>query len=553
MGSKLAWGRLPCSPASLPAAIASICSPYRRPEFAAAHRICTYPCPVAAPIPLVSVVIPTRNEAGNVAALGLRLGEALAGVEHELCFVDDSDDDTPDRIAALDDGSSGVRCLHRQPDARAGGLSTAVIAGLHMARGRWVCVMDADLQHPPELIPRMLAEGEAGADLVVASRYMSGGSREGLDSVVRRAVSRGATLVARLLFREARTSTDPLSGFFLCRRSLIDGIEFRPVGFKILLELLVCVPGLRVVDVPLTQARRVAGSSKAQLRQGLLYLGHLRSLFLDVPGSARRWKFGLVGLSGLAVFLPLLFALSGPAGLNPLLAFLPAFVVSVIWNGLLNWIWTYADQRRSGGRGTRRYLDWALLSGIIMFGSFSLLVADAHLAAVPAGLCAAVVAMVVNGVVNQTTIGGRPSLWARVAVDQGVQATLSRLAAAVGADRAYVLPPDGDVAAAMPPGLVAHVASRRRPMLVVEAASHRVQRRTNIELASRMLVPVVDGRGVTAVVVCERYAPRPFDTAALETATAAVGELVPTLAAVTRGATAPAEPQVGQTLPGAST
>ena len=130
-----------------------------------------------------------------------------------------------------------------------------------LARGRWVCVMDADLQHPPELIPRLLAEGDAGADLVVASRYAAGGSREGLDGAVRRFVSRGATATARLLFVEARLSTDPLSGFFLCRRSIIDGIEFRPVGFKILLELLVCVPGLHVVDVPLMQAQRSAGAS----------------------------------------------------------------------------------------------------------------------------------------------------------------------------------------------------------------------------------------------------------------------------------------------------
>jgi len=123
-----------------------------------------------------------------------------------------------------------------------------------MARGQYVCVMDADLQHPPELIPVLLGEAARGADLVVASRYAPGGSHEGLGTPVRRLVSREATVLARLLFKEARQSSDPLSGYFFCRRALIDGIEFRPVGFKILLELLVCVPDLRVVDVPVTQA-----------------------------------------------------------------------------------------------------------------------------------------------------------------------------------------------------------------------------------------------------------------------------------------------------------
>src|SRR5258708_26710095 len=273
---------------------------------------------------LVSVVVATRNEAGNVGPLVERLSRALEGVDAELCFVDDSDDETPllrERLIAERPGQ--VRCLFRHGGERTGGLSTAVVAGLRMATGRYVCVMDADLQHPPETIPPMLAEAERGADLVVASRYVSGGSHGGLDGLARRVVSRGATRAARLLFSEARRTTDPLSGFFLCRRALLDGIEFRPVGFKILLELMVCVPGIAVRDVPLSFQPRQAGVSKASMRQGLLYLQHVRSLFFEVQGSARRWKFALVGLSGLLVFLPLLAVLTLAAHLAPLAAFVP--------------------------------------------------------------------------------------------------------------------------------------------------------------------------------------------------------------------------------------
>ena len=373
---------------------------------------------------MVSVVIPTRNEASNVPPLVDRVMAALGETPFEICFVDDSDNSTGDLLLDLAQSNPSIRCLVRHGADRAGGLSTAVVAGLRMARGRYVCVMDADLQHPPELIPVLLAEAERGADLVVASRYAPGGSHEGLGGTVRRLVSRGATVVARVLFREARQSADPLSGYFLCRRALIDGIEFRPVGFKILLELLVCVPELRVVDVPVTQGPRTTGVSKATARQGLMYLRHLRSLFFDVPGSARFWKFGLVGLSGLCVFLPVLAILIGIVGWNPFVAFVPAFGLSAAWNTVMNWRLTFGDQRRGGG-GSRHYLEFALLSGCVMFAVFALLV-DAGLASVLAAAAAALVAMLINGLVNRAHIHRSPSVWTAIAIDQGVQGGLDQ-------------------------------------------------------------------------------------------------------------------------------
>jgi dolichol-phosphate mannosyltransferase len=487
------------------------------------------PEPAHGAAPVVSVVIPTRNEASNIEPLVRRVKAALAGTPFEICFVDDSDDSTGDLLLELSRADPSVRCVHREGVDRKGGLSTAVVGGLRIARGRYACVMDADLQHPPELLPVLLAEAERGADLVVASRYAPGGSQQGLSGAVRRLVSREATLVARMLFTEARQSSDPLSGFFLCRRALIDGIEFRPVGFKILLELLVCVPQLRVVDVPMTQAARSTGESKATARQGLLYLRHLRSLFFDVPGSARAWKFGLVGLSGLCVFLPVLAILIGLVGLHPLVAFVPAFGLSAAWNTAMNWRLTFGDQRR-GGRGPRHYFEFALLSGCVMFGIFALLV-EAHVATVLAGLAAALVAMLINGLANRAFIHRSPAVWAAIAIDQGVQGGLARLAADVGADRAYVLPARGDASSALPAGLLAHVIAYKRPVLITEAASYRAQRRTNIETASRMLIPVVRGDEVLAVVVCERFAPGGFEAAALETATVAVEAIEPALIA----------------------
>ncbi|MFN2452134.1 MAG: glycosyltransferase [Candidatus Dormibacteria bacterium] len=487
------------------------------------------------PPPLLTVVVPTRNEGGNVAGLVERLEAALPSAPLEVIFVDDSDDDTPARIEAMarDRRSGRIRLVARSGPDRQGGLSTAVVSGMRLARGAFVCVMDADLQHPPETVPRLLVAAQQGADLVVASRYVRGGSRSGLGGSGRRLVSVAATALARLLFVEARRSTDPLAGFFLCRRGLIDGIEFRPVGFKILLELLVCIPQGTVRDLPLEFALRQSGESKATLGQAVLYLRHLQSLFFSVQGAGRIWKFGLVGLSGLVVFLPLLALAAGPLALRPLLAFVPAWAASVLWNTILNRLFTFADQRRrASGEGPRTYLVRAMASGLAMFVAFGLLLAGG-VPTVAAGALSALVAMLLNGVFNRGTVRTQSSLWSRVAVDGGVQTGLARLAAQVGAQRAYLLPASGTSgdALGLPAELVERVVRRQQPALWTEVPSARPQRRTNIENSSALLVPVLAGTAVLGVLVCERRARHGFDDAALETAIRAADGLAPTIAA----------------------
>src|SRR5438105_2380620 len=130
----------------------------------------------------VSLIIPTRNEAGNVSELLVRLGRLPAGVLGEVIFVDDSDDDTPAAIAYLAGSVDfDVAVVHREPGMRTGGLSSAVVEGFRRARGRWLAVMDADLQHPPEVLADLFATGEsAGADIVCATRNATGGGRDGL-------------------------------------------------------------------------------------------------------------------------------------------------------------------------------------------------------------------------------------------------------------------------------------------------------------------------------------------------------------------------------------
>ncbi|HEX9998891.1 MAG TPA: glycosyltransferase, partial [Actinoplanes sp.] len=226
----------------------------------------------ASTLPAVSVVVPTRNEADNVRPLADRLREALGPALGEIVFVDDSDHETPRTIAAMQDQDpSRVRLVHRPAGSRPGGLGGAVAAGLETARSPWVVVMDGDLQHPPETVPELLAAvGADRAEAAVASRYLSPGRVTGLGGRFRRVVSRASGSAAKVFFPvRLRSVTDPMSGFFAVRRDAVRTAELRPVGYKILLEVLVRSRIQRVTEVAYTFQPRVAGESKASLREGL--------------------------------------------------------------------------------------------------------------------------------------------------------------------------------------------------------------------------------------------------------------------------------------------
>jgi dolichol-phosphate mannosyltransferase len=294
--------------------------------------------------PILSVVVPTRNEAESVGALIAELGPVLASEPSEVIFVDDSDDETPSRVREHADAAAvPVRVVHREPDDRAGGLGGAVVEGLNNARGSWVCVMDADLQHPPTVVPRLLRAAEDGRDLVVATRFRNGGSHVGLGAL-RKLVSRGSAFAARVLFpRRLRGISDPMSGFFLVRRAAVDVAELQPNGFKILLELLVRTPFASVAEVPYAFAERRAGESKASLREGLRFLVQLLRLRLP-DASGRLARFGLIGLSGLLVNESLLALLTERAGLYYLAAAVISTQLSIVWNFTLTERWVYSSR-----------------------------------------------------------------------------------------------------------------------------------------------------------------------------------------------------------------
>ncbi len=258
----------------------------------------------------LSVVVPTRNERDNIWPLAESLHTALRGLRVEIIFVDDSDDDTPEVIEnaarAMSSSLFHMHLEHRLAgDARAGGLATAVVHGMNRAQAEYVAVIDADLQHPPEQLRVFYDQAIAqNVDLVVASRYIKGGSYQGLDGVGRRCISVGLKWTARLLFPEHLLRiSDPLGGFFLLRRSLLADVSLRPIGYKILLELLIRCPWRQVLEVPYHFRARAHGQSKANMQQGILALQHMLRLLCEVPVAGRIWKINILLLMNVLIVL----------------------------------------------------------------------------------------------------------------------------------------------------------------------------------------------------------------------------------------------------------
>jgi dolichol-phosphate mannosyltransferase len=346
--------------------------------------------------PVLSVVIPTRNERENVASLLAGLRAALADLDYELVFVDDSTDGTDAVLAHVAAEDARVRVHHRD---HGDGLAGAVALGFGLSRGRLIGVMDADLQHPPHIMPALVRRlDEAQADIAVASRYLPGAGRPGLGPW-RRVVSQGTRLVAKVFLATARRSSDPLSGCFVVRRQVVEGVTLRPVGFKVLLEVLARGRYARVTDVPYVFAARGAGRTKATVRQGLAYLRHLAVLVAGSPSDSRLWKFLMVGTSGVVVNMLAFWALTHPAGIHYLYAGVVAGLLSTLNNFVLNNAFTWADRReRAWSVVVRRLGKYyvATWAGYLVY--LGLLAGLAHLGLVP--MVANLLAVGAGGMLN---------------------------------------------------------------------------------------------------------------------------------------------------------
>lgn len=309
--------------------------------------------------PSLSVVIPTLNERDNIPILVARLREALEGIDWEVIFVDDdSVDETMvgvRQLSTLDRRVRGVRRVGRR------GLAGACLEGILSSSAPVVAVMDADLQHDEKRLSEMLDLIRGGeADLVVASRYIDAdGASDGL-SRIRHAGSRLAVGMAQSLLG-VRLS-DPMSGFFMIRRELVEAVAPRlsHQGFKILLDIVASSRApIRVDEVAYSFSPRLHGESKLDASVVFEYLGLLVAKASNDIVSARFLAFCMVGSAGVAIHLSILRILLVSDVTFPM-AQAAAMLITMTFNYTLNNALTYRDRRRRG---------WRFLSGLSIFAS----------------------------------------------------------------------------------------------------------------------------------------------------------------------------------------
>ena len=326
----------------------------------------------AAPLAL-SIVVPTFNESKSVGEIVARLSAILESRlpgRYEIIVVDD---DSPDRTwevaAGLMSKIPSLRVVRRIGER---GLSSAVIRGWQAARGEVLGVIDADLQHPPEALLTLLSEMDRGAEIAVASRHVEGGGVSEW-SMLRRIVSRGAQLIGLLILPDVvGRVADPMSGYFLVRRSVLSGVELHPMGYKILIEVLGRARVRWISEVPYVFKERELGESKVTRKVYLDYLRHLIALRWAKIPLTRFLRFALVGLSGVVVDMTVLFLLSDPTMLawgltrSKLIAAELAIVNNFLWNDL----WTFRDRAQDRRRlaRLRRFAKFQLicLMGVVI-------------------------------------------------------------------------------------------------------------------------------------------------------------------------------------------
>lgn len=316
----------------------------------------------------LSIVVPTFNEKENVEAVVRRLHACLGDSRWEVIFVDDdSPDGTSGAVRELARYNGRVRCIQRIGRR---GLASACIEGMLASAAPYLALMDGDLQHDERLLPEMLRILRRGEiDVVVGSRYVTGGGVDGLDSG-RASLSRAGTRLSRLVVPSELH--DPLSGFFMIRRDVLDGAVRRltGVGFKVLLDLFASAPRpLRFEELPYVFRVRRVGTSKLDAQAGWQYVMLLIDKLIGRYVPVRFVSFVLVGGTGVVVHLLALALFHRGIALSFVVAQALATVIAMTSNFALNNVFTYADLRLRGWRWLRGWLSFAVACSIGAFAN----------------------------------------------------------------------------------------------------------------------------------------------------------------------------------------
>jgi len=313
--------------------------------------------PAAEPAPELSVILPTFNERANIPVMIERLSRALAGVDWEVIVVDDnSPDGTHGTARTIGAQDRRVRCIRRIGRR---GLAGACIEGMLASSASYVAVMDADGQHDETLLAAMVAKLRDGrTDLVVASRYIEGVTGTGF-SAARAKASHWSTALARNLLKVELT--DPMSGFFMLRRDVIDDLapKLSTQGFKILLDIAATGRDtLRVAELPFVFGARYHGTSKLDARVALDFGQLLLAKTTNVRSIGWVGAICGVGATGIGAHMTALAMLHGLGVSGFGVQQTIATMVAIAWNYVFNNAYTYRDQRLTG---------WAFVRGLVVF------------------------------------------------------------------------------------------------------------------------------------------------------------------------------------------
>ncbi|MEZ2228014.1 MAG: glycosyltransferase [Microcoleus sp.] len=325
-------------------------------EIPAAPTVASNSATTGEPPIYFSLIIPTYNECQNIKKIVEKLSQLLDSSlvgDYEMIVVDD---DSPDRTwevaLSLTLDYPQLRVMRREHER---GLSTAVIRGWQAARGEVLGVIDADLQHPPETLLNLLAEIKRGADLAAASRHVAEGGVSDW-SMIRRFLSRGAqTLGLVILPGVVGRVSDPMSGYFMVRRSCIAGKTLNPAGYKILIEVLGRGDIRWIGEVGYVFQERLEGESKVTWKQYIEYLRHLLRLRFARWPMGKFIRFGLVGFSGVFVNMGVLYVLRNFCNLELTRSLILAAELAIVSNFLWNDLWTFGEISRRQ-RGNRKRL-----------------------------------------------------------------------------------------------------------------------------------------------------------------------------------------------------
>lgn len=345
---------------------------------------------------MISVILPTYNEAQNIKRIVPAITKVFRdeAIEGEVIIVDD---DSPDGTASIASSLAGSYPAKVRVRKNGRGLSRAVIEGFGLAQGEICVVMDADLSHPVEKIPDMIRPIlEGKCDTTVGSRYVAGGGAQNWP-LIRKIVSKGAGFLAK----GVTGLSDPTSGFMAVRRSLLDGVSLDPLGWKIVLEVVVKTKS-RVMEIPIVFADREEGESKLGLKAQIDYLRHLGRLYAyRYPMFREFFKFCLVGLTGLVLDTAVLVSLVDHASLDPRFAAVFAFTAAVSWNYLLNRNWAFRSGRSAPVPSSFALFVSICLGGLgSRIGVMHLLIAYAGMGVKPWYILASFIGIAVATVVN---------------------------------------------------------------------------------------------------------------------------------------------------------